>query len=114
MTVLTWAQLMIGVALPTLVAGCTARLARLPPPPSQQGQQAQRSTDVVAAARAAVRRVGAPLGWVWCWADGLVAEAACILASDPFYLVSGVWLLGGLCWLLAKAQAAAALSEAAS
>jgi hypothetical protein len=113
MAVLLWAQLMIGVVLPTLVAGCTARAARLPEPQSQQEPQPHR-TGVLAAMRAAVRQAGSALSWLWSWMDSLVAEAACVLASDPFYLASGIWVLGGLCWLLAKARALAALGEPAA
>lgn len=102
--VLLWAQLMIGVVLPTLVAGCTARGTRMPALSAQQEPQ-QHRPGLLAAVGAVVRQVGSVLSWVWAWMDGLLAEAACILASDPFYLTSAIWVLGGLCWLLAKARA---------
>lgn len=110
MAVLLWAQLMIGVILPTLVAGCTARGTRLPAP---QPPQQQREDGVLAAAAAALRQVRSAVRSAWGWLDGLLEEAACILTSDPFYLTSGLWVLGGLCWLLAKARALAALDEPA-
>lgn len=112
MAVLLWAQLMIGVVLPVLVAGCTASGTRLPAP--QRRQEPPRHEDgVLAAAAAALRQARSAVGYAWGWLDGTLAEAACILASDPFYLTSGLWVLGGLCWLLAKAQALAALAEPA-
>ena len=106
--VLQWAQLVIGVLLPTLVAGYTSRaMAAQAPRPSQRAPQ--RGTGALPAAAALAQRGGAAVATAWDWLDGLLAEAAAMLVGDPFYFASGMWVLGGMCWVLAKSQALSTL-----
>lgn len=99
--VLQWAQLVIGVLLPTLVAGCMSRAIA-----TQTHEPPQRAPQ-----RGLAQRGAAAVGAAWAWLDGVLAEAARTLVGDPFYLASGLWLLGGLCWVLAKSQASSTLAE---